>query len=92
MDAIHVIKRPLITEKSTWHSQTRNRYSFEVAINADKPAIRSAIEELYGVRVQHVATQIRKGQWFRNRFGAGRKPNWKRAIVQLHDDDRIELF
>ena len=71
-EPIDIIKRPLITEKSTWESQriikkgrrsgeAVNRYSFKVAMPARKPQIKAAIEHLYGVRVEKVSTQIRKG-------------------------------
>lgn len=92
MEAIHVIKRPLITEKSTWESGARNRYAFEVAMDARKPQIKQAVESLYNVRVAKVSTQVRKGVNFRNKFGASKTPDWKRAVVQLHPDDKIELF
>lgn len=89
---IDVIKKPLITEKSTWESQRHNRYGFEVDMRADKPQIRRAVEALYGVRVAKVHTQIRKGTYFRTRFGPGKTSEWKKATVQLHEDDRIDLF
>ncbi len=92
MEATTVIKRPLVTEKSTRESDLRNRFSFEVDMRARKPQIKKAIEELYGVRVQSVATQVRKGQYFRTRFGAAKSSDWKRATVHLHEDDKIELF
>jgi len=98
-----IIKRPLITEKST-HEASRlipkgkregqpvNRYAFEVDRSARKPEIRAAIELLYGVRVEKVATQVRKGKYFRTKFGPAKTANWKKAVVQLHPDDRIDLF
>ena len=92
MEPTQIVKKPLITEKGTWESATRNRYPFHVDMSARKPDIRQAIETLYGVRVQKVATQIRKGKYFRTRFGQAKKPNWKKAIVQLHEDDRIDVF
>jgi large subunit ribosomal protein L23 len=92
MHATHLIKQPLITEKSTWESQTRNRYSFEVDMRARKEQIKAAIEDLYSVRVINVATQVRKGKHTRTKYGHAKKPDWKRATVQLHPDDRIELF
>lgn len=92
MDPIHIVKKPLITEKSTWESNARNRYSFEVATTARKPEIKQAVEALYSVRVTSVSTQTRKGKVSRNRYGVFQAGNWKRAIVQLHPDDRIELF
>lgn len=92
MHAIDIIKQPLITEKSTWEADARHRYSFIVDIHANKEQIKTAINELYKVRVQKVSTQIRKGKNFRTRHGWSQKPTWKRATVELHPDDRIELF
>ena len=92
MNAIDVIKQPLITEKSTWESGRHNRYAFQVNRDANKHQIASAIQELYGVRVAKVRTQWRKGKYFRTRFGPSRKPDWKKATVQLEGDDRIDLF
>jgi len=87
-----LIKKPLITEKSTYEMNEYNRYAFEVVMSARKPEIKSAIEEIYGVRVKKIATQVRKGNYFRNRFGTGKRPDWKKAIVVLHEEDRIDLF
>ncbi len=87
-----VIKQPLITEKSTWESERHNRYAFEVDLRADKGQIRQAIESLYNVRVDSVRTQIRKGKYFRTRFGPAKTSEWKKATVQLHGEDRIDLF
>jgi large subunit ribosomal protein L23 len=92
MHPIRVIRQPLITEKCTWQGENRNRYSFAVDPKATKPQIRKAIESLYKVRVVKVATQVRKGKMSRNRYGYTRESDWKRATVQLHPDDRIELF
>lgn len=92
IDATYVIKRPLITEKSTWESEARNRYSFEVAADARKADIKRAVESLYNVKVAKVSTQVRKGKYKRTRWGAAYTGNWKRATVQLAGDDRIELF
>ena len=92
MLATQVIKRPLITEKCTWEGHTRNRYSFEVDMRASKPEIRAAVTELYKVRVVKVSTQIRKGEYKRTRFGEAKNPDWKRATVQLHPEDKIDLL
>lgn len=92
MEATTIIRRPLITEKATWESETHNRYAFEVDRRATKPQIRKAVEALYGVRVVKVATQNRKGQLRRNKYGSWRSKCMKRAIVEIHADDRIELF
>ena len=61
MNQHQVLQRPIITEKSTWESEAKRRYAFEVVMEARKPQIKKAIESLYGVRVEKVATQIRKG-------------------------------
>ncbi len=103
LDPTYIIRKPLITEKSTWESsrvikkgaragQPVNRFSFEVALNARKPEIKAAIEKLYNVRVERVSTQIRKGRTYRTRYGVTNTGDWKKATVQLHPDDRIELF
>ncbi|MGI9013860.1 MAG: 50S ribosomal protein L23 [Phycisphaerales bacterium] len=91
MDATFIIKRPLITEKSTDDSE-QNRFAFEVDRNASKRQIRDAVEVLYKVRVVGVATQNRKGRTRRYRYGYVKTPTIKRAIVKIHPEDRIELF
>ncbi len=92
MESTRVIRRPLITEKATFESTVHNRYAFEVDRRATKPEIKRAVEELYSVRVVKVATQNRKGQLRRNKFGYWRSKGMKRAIVSVHADDRIDLF
>ena len=92
LEATQIIKRPLITEKATWESQSRNRYSFQVHMKARKPQIRAAIEDLYKVRVAKISTQVRKGRTHRTRYGITNTGDWKKAVVQLHEDDRIDLF
>jgi large subunit ribosomal protein L23 len=92
MHPTQVVKRPLVTEKCTWEAGAHNRYSFEVNMKADKGQIRRAIVGLYKVRIEAVATQVRKGKYRRTRFGTAKTKDWKKATVQLHPDDRIELF
>ncbi|MCH2142211.1 MAG: 50S ribosomal protein L23 [Phycisphaerales bacterium] len=92
MLSTEVIRRPLVTEKSTWEASTHNRYAFEVDSRATKPVVRAAIEDLYDVRVADVAIQNRKGQMRRNKFGRWQTRSVKRAIVKLHPEDRIELI
>ena len=87
-----VILRPLVTEKGMHRSTRDNQYSFEVNLLADKTTIRRAVEELFDVRVLKVRIQNRHGKPRRFRFRMGRTKNWKKAIVTLHDDDRINFF
>ena len=91
-EASTVIKRPLITEKATWEGQRHNRYSFLVDRHASKDEIRAAVAELYNVRVAKVRTQVRKGKSFRTRYGMSNTGDWTKAVVDLHPDDRIDLF
>ena len=92
MESTTVIKKPLVTEKTTFSATADNRYAFEVDKRAGKAEIKRAIEDIYGVRVISVSTQNRKGSMRRNRMGWFRVGNQKRAIVKLHSEDRIELF
>ena len=92
MEPITVIKKPLITEKSTFAADENNRYYFLVDPRATKPQIRLAIQALYGVRVLSVATQNRPGKTRRYKYGWIRTSPTKRAAVKVHPDDRIELF
>lgn len=91
MHAVRVIKRPLVTEKSTMTAE-KQRYGFEVDPKATKPQIKKAVEELYEVRVLSVATQNRKGRMKRNKYGHYRVGKMKKAIVKIHPEDKIELF
>jgi large subunit ribosomal protein L23 len=92
MDNINVIIKPLVTEKSTHLQQTRNSYAFQVNREANKVQIRRAVEQLYNVRVVDVRTMNRKGKPKRSRFKLATKSDWKRAIVVLDENSRIELF
>ena len=86
------IVRPLITEKSSAAYQDRTEYTFEVHPDASKPQIRAAIEELFGVKVQGVWTSNHRGKVKRVGKTAGRRPNWKKAIVKLAPGDSIPIF
>lgn len=92
MEAIHIVKTPLITEKSTYSSGEQNRYAFLVATNATKTEIKKAVESLYNVRVLGVSTHNRRTRDRRMRYGYVPGKVTKRAIVRIHPDDRIELF
>ena len=87
-----ILLRPLVTEKGTHQSTRYNAYTFEVNMVADKGQIKSAVEELFHVRVEKVRTQVRGGKKRRYRFKEGQMPSWKKAIVTLHGDDKIEFF
>lgn len=92
MDAIHIIKKPLLTEKVTFASNEHNRFGFIVSSQANKTEIKRAIEELYKVRVIGVSTNNRRSRDRRMKYGMVRGKSTKRAMVRVHPDDRIELF
>ncbi len=87
-----VLLRPLVTEKSVRQSERTNAYAFEVNPLATKQDIRRAVEELFNVKVVDVRTQNRRGKPRRRGFRFGYTKNWKKAIVTLHEEHRIELF
>ena len=92
MEKANVIIKPLITEKSTHQQTTRNAYAFQVHASASKPQIKAAVEKIYEVKVVDVRTMNRKGKPRRSRFKMATTPDWKRAIVVLDENSRIELF
>jgi large subunit ribosomal protein L23 len=93
LEHYQVILRPLITEKSTHQSTHRSAYPFEVNPWATKEQIKAAAEELFGVHVKKIRTQNRLGKSRRFRFKMGKLPNWKKAIITLHEDSApIEFF
>ena len=94
LEPYQIVLRPLVTEKGT-HQSTHahhNAYSFQVNLWANKTQIKAAVEELFNVRVEKVRTQLRLGKKRRYRFRQGRLSNWKKAIVKLHPEDKIEFF
>ena len=87
-----VVLRPLVTEKGMHRSTRQNQYAFEVNPLADKDDIRRAVEELFNVKVVKVRTQNRKGKPRRHRFRYGHTKNWKKALVTLDEEHRIDFF
>jgi large subunit ribosomal protein L23 len=87
-----IIVRPLVTEKGTHQSTRHNAYPFQVNLWANKVQIKQAVQDLFNVRVVAVHTQTRLGKKRRYRQKMGRMPNWKKAIVTLHEEDKIEFF
>ena len=92
MDKTNVIIKPLITEKSTHQQATRNAYAFQVHRDANKQQIKQAVEQIYEVKVVDVRTMTRKGKPRRTKFKMTTTSDWKRAIVVLEENSRIELF
>lgn len=87
-----IIIRPLVTEKGVHRATRHNHYAFEVHRDATKTEIRHAVEELFNVVVDSVKTQNRKGKTRRFRHRAGVTSGWKKAIVKLNAEHRIDFF
>ncbi len=92
MDIYFVIKRPIITEKSTIARDEENKYFFEVDRSANKIEITKAVEKLFKVKVLNVSTMNMLGKKKRMGKVAGKKRDWKKAIVTLAPGDRIEVY
>ncbi|HHT05465.1 MAG TPA: 50S ribosomal protein L23 [Hydrogenispora sp.] len=91
MDPRDIIKKPIVTEKST-RLMEMNKYCFVVDRRANKIQIKEAIETIFNVRVLDVNTMQMLGKMKRMGRHEGRRPNWKKAIVTLEPGSRIEFF
>lgn len=85
-----VIRKPIITEKSTMASEA-NAVVFEVSIDANKPLIKEAVETLFGVKVKAVNTTVTKGKQKRFRGQMGRRNDVKKAYVTLEEGNTIDV-
>jgi large subunit ribosomal protein L23 len=87
-----VIVKPLVTEKGMHRATRCNAYAFEVNRLATKLDVRLAVEELFEVKVLKVCTQNRKGKPRRTKMRFGYTNDWKKAIVTLDAEHRIDFF
>ena len=85
-----VIRKPIITEKATTASES-GAVVFEVAMSANKPQIKEAIESLFGVKVKAVNTSITRGKIKKFRGRPGRRRDVKKAYVTLHEGNTIDV-
>ena len=91
-DPRQIIRRPIITEKSTIEREFDNIVTFRVDPRANKLEIKSAVEELFDVKVMEVRTSRVKGKPRRVGRYTGRRAAWKKARVKLREGDSIEFF
>ena len=90
-----VLRRPLVTEKSSYQSGKLNQYSFIVANNATRKQVKDAIETLYDVnvlRVNVINVPAKRGRRIRSRRLLVRKAAYKKAVVTLAEGQRLEIF
>ena len=90
-DAREIIIRPIVSERS-YALMEENKYTFEVARNANKYQIKDAVEELFSVHVTRVNTINVKPKTKRVRYIAGKTRQWKKAVVTLAEGESIEIF
>jgi len=87
-----IIKRPLVTEKTTLQKEIHNKVSFEVDRRANRVEIKKAVENIFEVRVNNVRTVQVKGKVKQRGRIIGKRKDWKKAIVTLMPGERIEFF
>jgi large subunit ribosomal protein L23 len=92
MTPYDILKRPVITEKSTSQKEANNQLTFEVDRKANKVEIRQAVEQVFKAKVVGVRTIQMRGKV--KRFGrtVGKRRNWKKAVVTLAPGERVEFF
>ncbi|MBS0198374.1 MAG: 50S ribosomal protein L23 [Planctomycetes bacterium] len=88
----YIVKRPRLSEKSTFAMNEQKRYTFDVDPRASKTEIKDAIQKIYKVRVVGVNTKVHQARARRLRFGVVAGALTKVAVVRLHPEDSIELF
>lgn len=87
-----VLRRPLVTEKSTRLKETSRNLCFEVHRDATKPEIKKAVESLFGVKVSTVRVANVHGKVKRQGRYVGRRPDWKKAYVVLKKGEKMVEF
>jgi large subunit ribosomal protein L23 len=92
MKLTDVIRRPIITEKTTVIREDGRTLVFHVAKDANKIDIKRAVEELLGSKVESVRTSVAHGKIKRQGRFAGRRPDWKKAYVKLREGEKLPEF
>lgn len=87
-----VLRKPVVTEKSTDESGKRNAYTFRVPLEVNKIQVKEAVEAVFEVSVEKVNSARVKGKWRRRGYTLGRTPDWKKATVTLSEGQTIDLL
>jgi len=91
-DPREIVHKAIVTEKGTDLREKINQYHFKVATDANKIEIKDAIEKIFSVKVSSVRTQQVRGKVKRVGRHSGRRSDWKKAIITLKPDQKIDLF
>lgn len=92
LEPYQVLLRPMITEKATFAAERYNAYTFQVNPLATKTEIKNAVEQLFNVKVVDVRTVNRAGKKRRYKNRVGMTSGYKKAIVELSDQHRIDFY
>ncbi|MBP1751774.1 MAG: rplW [Geobacteraceae bacterium] len=92
MNIYEVIKRPLVTEKTTLEKDNKNVIAFEVAREANKIEVKDAVEKIFNVVVEEVNTVNIAGKRKRTGKNTGKRSNWKKAYVTLKEGSKVDFF
>ena len=92
MKITNVLRRPLITEKTTILREDGRTMVFQVAADANKVEIKRAVEKLLGSKVESVRTALAHGKVKRQGRFSGRRPDWKKAYVKLREGETLPEF
>ena len=92
MIAHDIIRRPLITEKTSIQKESANQLTFEVARQANRIEIKKAVEKIFNVNVTGIRTMQVKGKTKQRGRILGKRRSWKKAVVTLAPGDRIDFF
>ncbi|MEE8430439.1 MAG: 50S ribosomal protein L23 [Candidatus Desulfatibia sp.] len=87
-----IIRRPVITEKTSIQKEVFNQFTLEVDRGANRVEIKKAVEEIFNVKVARVRTIQVKGKTKRRGWIVGKRRDWKKAIVTLMPGERIDFF
>ncbi len=87
-----IIRRPVITEKTSIQKEVSNQFTFEVDRMANRVEIKRAVESIFNVKVAGVRTMQVKGKTKRRGWIVGKRRDWKKAIVTLMPGERIDFF
>jgi large subunit ribosomal protein L23 len=87
-----VLLAPRISEKAAVLASSKNTYVFDVPVTANKVEIRKAVERLYAVKVESVRTIRGIGKFVSRGRSRGQRPNWKKALVTLKEENKIDVY
>jgi len=91
-DLRRIVRRPVVTEKTSDLRDEENQNVFEVAMDANKIEIARAVEEMFKVHVEKVRTIVVRGKLKRVGLMMGRRRSWKKAVITLAEGENIDVF